>query len=368
MIKFFSTLLKKIAEMLEKIDSQKEDLEKNDKDSASSLNTKFLEKPGKEEIQTQILEEVSAVINESPTPKVNEKQGKKPQKKKTEIIHHPENPIRDVIDLMEFPFVALSKDRTKPIIYESADKTQKVVISGHRGHFVASIYDWDIILVVAGKIQEILNNGSDIPPRTITIPRHELLKALHKKGGKKQQKDLEKSLDRLQLTGISTTVNNKDYRHRAGFGFVDSWGYKERKNDRETRNIHITLSPWLQELCCSQGALLKSNISYFDMTSGLKKFLYRTARKHAGNNKNEWGFFVETLYEKSGSEQEFKKFKSDLKRVVLDNDIPDYSMELVEKNRKTLVIFKKSKIHELDRLAEKHEKKQAKNNLIQSVK
>src|SRR5262249_30097424 len=133
--------------------------------------------------------------------------------KKKEIIHYPIDQIgsiRDIIDLMEFPFLALSKNRINPIIYQSADNTQKVVISGHRGHFIASIYDWDIILVIAGKIQEFLNKGSDIPPRKITIPRHELLKALHKHDGKKERKDLEKSLARLQLTGINTTVNNKD--------------------------------------------------------------------------------------------------------------------------------------------------------------
>ncbi len=279
-------------------------------------------------------------------------------KKKTEIVPYPTNPIRDVIDLMEFPFLALSKDRRNPIVYESADGTKKIKITRHTGHFLASIYDWDIILVVAGKLQEIINESSDIPPRNITIPRHELLKALHKKDGKKERKDLEKSLDRLKLTGISTTVNNKDYRHRAGFGFIDSWGYKERKNDRDTRNIHITLSEWLYELCCLQGSLLKTDNSYFELTSGLKRFLYRTARKHAGNNKDGWEFTIEKLYEKSGSESEFRMFKNKLKRAVIENDIPEYSMELIEKNGKELVVFKRSTIHELDRMVKKIEKKQ----------
>ena len=355
MRKFLSILLKKLAEMLVKEDHQGEVLEKRETESPPSLNTRSPEKLEKEE--TQSLEVAAVILDESPHPKAKEIQGKKVQKKKTDLIHHPENPIRDVIDLMEFPFLALSKDRTNPITYESEDRTQKVVISAHRGHFLASIYDWDIILVVAGKIQEILNNGSDIPSCTITIPRHELLKALHKQSGKKQQKDLEKSLDRLKLTGISTTVNNKDFRHRAGFGFIDRWNYSERKNDRETRKIQITLSPWLYELCCAQGSLLKSSISYFDMTSGLKKFLYRTARKHAGNNKEGWEFSIEKLYEKSGSEREFKKFKNDLKSTVIDNDIPEYSMEWVEKKGKSFVVFKRSKIHEIDRKIEELEKK-----------
>ncbi len=331
MLKFFRPLLKKLAEMLEKLATP-----------------------------TTLLEEENAVIEEALPPEVKKKQEKSVPKKKTEIIPYPEKPLRDVIDLMEFPFVALSKDRTNPIIYENEDKTQKVVISGHRGQFIASIYDWDIILVVAGRIQEILNKGSDIPSRNVTIPRHELLKALHRQGARKDQKSLEKSLDRLKSTLINTTVNNKDFRHRAGFGFIDSWGYSERKNDREAKIIQITLSEWLYELCCAQGSLLKSNSLYFDLTSGLKRFLYRTARKHAGYNKDGWEFTVEMLYEKSGSEQEFKKFKSDLKNVVLENNIPDYSMKWIEKNGKALVGFKRSKIHEIDRLVKNIEKNQQK--------
>ena len=328
MIKFLSTIFKKVVEMLEK-DAPK----------------------------TNLIEEESVTINEEPVAKIKEKPRKILPKKKTEIISYPDNPIRDVIDLMELPFLSLSKDRINPIVYESEDRTQKVVISAHRGHFLASIYDWDIILVVAGKIQEILNNGSDIPSCTITVPRHELLRALHRHSGKKQQKDLEKSLDRLKLTGISTTVNNKDFRHRAGFGFIDRWSYSERKDDREARKIQIALSPWLYELCCAQGNLLKSSLSYFDMTSGLKKFLYRTARKHAGNNKVGWEFTIEKLYEKSGSESSFKLFKSKLKAAVSDNNIPDYSMEWIEEKGKALVVFKRSKIHEIDRQIEKIEEK-----------
>jgi plasmid replication initiation protein len=348
MRKFFSSIFKKIASKLDNIEPPVAIIEEH-----------------KEAIPEEIIE-----VEKSPPQSKKVSKNKIP-KQKIEIIPYPVDPIdslRDIIDLMEFPFLALSKDRIKPISYENADKTQKVVISGHRGHFIASIYDWDIILVISGKIQKILNNGFDIPPRKMTIPRHELLKALHKHDGKKQQKDLEKSFDRLKLTGISTTVNNKDFRHRAGFGFIDSWGYMERKDDREMRTIHITLSEWLYELCCAKGSLLKSNILYFDMTSGLKKFLYRTARKHAGKNENGWTFTVETLYEKSGSEGSFRLFKSKIKKVVFENDIPDYFMEWIEREGKSSVFFKRSIHHEIDRLVDKIEKKEEKTFLLNELK
>lgn len=247
---------------------------------------------------------------------------------------------RDFAEMMEVPFLALSKNRTAPIVYENQERGMKVHITPHTGHFLASIYDWDIIVFVESKMQEILNSGTDIPPRTMTFPRHEILKSLGKHNGKKEEKDLRASLSRLKLTGIETTIRNEDRRYDAGFGFLDSWGYTERKDIKE---IHITLSQWLYDGICAKGALLKVSNEYFELTSGIKRFLYRTARKHVGQNENSWEFSVEKLYDKSGSEQELKKFKYDLKKAVQENDIPEYSLKWVERNKGTFVSFKKRK-------------------------
>lgn len=357
---FLASILEKMALWLKTSSPQGEGVEPEKQEIISPPPHNLLENPAGDTPQNLPIKELDLpVVAQKPSPPKDKetKWSNVVKSKTTELMIYPESMSRDVADIMEFPFLALSKNRTNPIIYESSDKTQKVVISGHRGHFLASIYDWDILLVVAGKLQETLNK-SEIPSHTVFIPRHELLKALHKQDGKKERKDLEKSLQRLQLSGIETTVNNKDFRHKAGFGFINSWGYKERKNDRETRIIEITLSPWLYELCCAKGSLLKPNREYFEITSGLQKFLYRTARKHAGKNKDGWWFSIESLYEKSGSEREFKKFKSDVKAIVLGakprDKIPDYSMKLLESKGVHGVLFKKSPLHELTRLAEKY--------------
>ncbi len=242
--------------------------------------------------------------------------------------------IRDVMELMEVPIVSLSKNRKTPIIYQNG--SVKVKISCHTEHYIASIYDWDIILFVSSKLQETINSKSDIPPRTLIIPRHELLRSIHRYDGKKQEKDLKASLSRLTTTLIETTVSNEDGRYEGGFGFLDSWGYTDRKDIKEFR---ITLSQWLYDTTCRNGSLLKMNPEYFKITSGLKRFLYRTARKHVGTRNESWPFLVDTLYKKSGSEQIFKCFKRDLKKAVHDDDIPDYRMEWVEEDGKTLVRF-----------------------------
>ena len=244
--------------------------------------------------------------------------------------------IRDVMELMEVPFVALSKNRTAPIIYESANGKSKVRISCHPPYHVASIYDWDIIIFVSSKLQETMNSASDIPPRTLVVSRNELIKAISRHEGKTTENEIEAALNRLRSTFVETTIHNEDYRYKGGFGFLDTWGYTERKDVKEFR---ITLSEWLYEITCTKGALLKVHPEYFKITSGLKRFLYRTARKHVGNQNKNWTFSIETLYEKSGSERAFKKFKHDLKKVVIDNDIPGYLVEWVEKDGKEFVQF-----------------------------
>ena len=269
---------------------------------------------------------------EKPVKKIKEK---KPKKKPSKDII--EFDPRDMMEVMEYPYLSLSKNRKSPIHYEreTPNGIIKIKVSCHPPHYVASIYDWDIIMFVESKIQEILNSSSDIPPRTLIIPRHELLKSLHKHDGNKQNKDLHASLTRLKTTVIETSVRNEDRKYDC-FGWLDSWGYTERKDIKE---IKITLSQWLYDGICQKGALLKVKPEYFEITSGLKKFLYRTARKHVGTQNNSWTISLETLYEKSAVERDLRKFKYDLKKVVSDNDIPNYFLEWIKEDGKVSVRF-----------------------------
>jgi plasmid replication initiation protein len=262
------------------------------------------------------------------------KLAKKPKKKASTAITKFSIDPRDIMESMGIPFLSLSKNRKAPIVYESPDGTTKVRISCHSEHYIASIYDWDIIQCIAGKIQEVINSKKDIPPRTLIIPRHELFKGIHKQDGKKQHKDLEESLNRLQTTLIDTTIRNEDYRYRSGFSFLDNWRYTERKDIKEFR---ITLSEWLYDGICRDGALLKVQQEYFHITSGLQKVLYRIARKHVGIQNKSWDFSIEDLHKKSGSERDLRKFKYDLKKAIADHNIPSYHFEWIEENCKITI-------------------------------
>ena len=294
------------------------------------------------ETKPELIEESQTEVQITPPikiKKINKKQNDKSRNKiirePTEFIKDPRD-IRDIMELMEVPFVALSKNRTTPIIYENPNGKSKVRISCHPPYHVASIYDWDIIIFVSSKLQEVINSASDIPPRTLIVSRNELIKTIYRHAGKTTDREIEAALNRLRSTFIETTIHNKDYRYKGGFGFLDSWGYTERKDIKEFR---ITLSEWLYAITCTKGTLLKVHPEYFKITSGLKRFLYRTARKHVGVQNESWTFSIESLYEKSGSEQEFKKFKYKLKMAIKDKDIPGYIIDWIVKDGNTYVQF-----------------------------
>jgi plasmid replication initiation protein len=345
--RFFGELAKSLGEKLMNISQPQEIVEVAHQEPVIAIlpmNVETIEKPEEEK----------------PTKKtIEKKQKKRPSK---DIV---EFDPRDMMELMEVPFLALSKNRKKPISYQSKDGKIKVRVSRHTEYHLASIYDWDVILLVSSKIQEIINSGSDIPPRTIIIPRNEILRSLHKHNGRKEEKDLKESLSRLKSTLIETTIRNEDGKYEAGFGFLDSWGYTDREDLKE---IRITLSEWLYDGICRKGGLLKVSQDYFNLTSGLKKFLYRTARKHVGNN-NQWDFSLEKLYEKSGSEQEFKKFKYKIKKAVLENDIPDYIIEWKEDGEKILIRFiNKSKDSKEQKKVTPHSVKNEVNKVVSALR
>src|SRR5690606_21038510 len=71
---------------------------------------------------------------------------------------------------------------------------------------------------------------------------------------------------------------------------------------------------------------------------------YKVARKHAGGA-GEDGFAIAmpTLFEKSGAEGQYRRFKFEISAIVKRNDLPGYSLELVEaaNSREPLLLMKR---------------------------
>ena len=93
--------------------------------------------PEKTEIQEEVVESVEAIQ----TLKQKEPKVKKPKPPRLPELSPQERAARDITEMMEVPFLALSKNRKDPIIYEKHDGLNmiKVKVSRHTGHLLASI-------------------------------------------------------------------------------------------------------------------------------------------------------------------------------------------------------------------------------------
>jgi hypothetical protein len=73
--------------------------------------------------------------------------------------------------------------------------------------------------------------------------------------------------------------------------------------------------------------VLTINNGYFRLTMGLKRRLYELARKHCGHQER-WVIALPRLIEKCGSVLEPRFFKPQLRKVVEDDDLPDYHITM----------------------------------------
>jgi plasmid replication initiation protein len=91
----------------------------------------------------------------------------------------------------------------------------------------------------------------------------------------------------------------------------------------------IEVSNWFWEGVMMQGGVLSIDPAYFDLTGGLERWLYRVARKHAGGA-GEVGFAIAmpTLFEKSGAEGQYRRFKFEIAKIVERNGLPGYALAL----------------------------------------
>ena len=94
------------------------------------------------------------------------------------------------------------------------------------------------------------------------------------------------------------------------------------------RLIEMIVPDWLYEGVIDQALVLTIHPDYFALTGGLERWLYRLVRKHGGHQIGGWSFDVSHLYLKSGVLSPRKQFAFDLRRIVLRQPLPGYTLRL----------------------------------------
>lgn len=238
-------------------------------------------------------------------------------------------PLRDQREMMERPFFSLAKTRrTKPIDYTSPDGKLWVNVSANPNYGMATIWDADILIYCASILSDMARRGMNDIPRKLHIMPYDLLRAIGRPTTGRAYELLGQGLDRLVSTTIKTNIRAEN-RREATFSWLDGWTQLVDEKTERSRGMTIELSNWFWEGVMMKGGVLSIDRAYFDITGGRERWLYRVARKHAGGA-GEAGFAISmpVLFEKSGAEGEYRRFKFEILKLAEKNDLPGYDLAI----------------------------------------
>lgn len=239
--------------------------------------------------------------------------------------------LRDYQETMQRPFFSLSKKkRLKPIEYISPDKSVTVHVSANPAYGMATIWDADIMIYLASHLNELRERGeNDISP-TIRVQPGDMLKRICWGVSGRAYERLLQALDRLQATTIKTNIRANSKSRETTFSWIDSYTHLVDERTQRSLGMEITLSKWFFDGVMDKRNVLAISPLYFEITSGLAKWLYRASRKHAGGNGAD-GFTIgfETLHQKSGSESSLPSFKNKILELARANNMPEINLEVI---------------------------------------
>ncbi|WP_066725791.1 replication initiator protein A [Sphingomonas pituitosa] len=238
-------------------------------------------------------------------------------------------PLRDQREMMERPFFSLAKTkRVKPIDYRSPDGKLWVHVSANPDYGMATIWDADILIYCASVLADMARRGRNDIPRKLHLMPYDLLRAIGRPTTGRAYELLGQSLDRLVATTIKTNIRAEN-RREATFSWLDGWTQLVDERTERSRGMTIELSSWFYEGVLMTGGVLSIDRAYFDLTGGRERWLYKVARKHAGGA-GEAGFAISmpTLFEKSGAEGQYRRFKFEIAKIVERDELPGYTLSL----------------------------------------
>ena len=234
--------------------------------------------------------------------------------------------FRDQKDTMERPFFSLSKSkRMKSIEYQNDNDGIFVTVLPHQDYGMATIWDADVLIWAASVLSDMKNRRLNEIPRELKFQPHDLLKVIGRSTGGKDYAQLRVALDRLKSTIINTNIRAARGTKHITFSWIDQWEDLVDSRTKESRGLTLTLSDWFYRGVTEEGGVLSIDPAYFSISGGRERWLYRVARKHAGGNGAE-GFAISmpTLFEKSGAEGTYRRFKFEMQRIVACNDLPGF--------------------------------------------
>ncbi|GAA5665676.1 MULTISPECIES: replication initiator protein A [Brucella] len=247
---------------------------------------------------------------------------------------------RDAQDLMAYPFFSLSKThRVAPIDFVAGNVTIRV--EAVPDHGMATIWDADILIWAASQIVEARDTGLRTS-RLMAATPYEILTYVGRGTSSRDYQRLKAALDRLQSTTVSTSIRQPAEGRRHRFSWINEWQERTDRNGRP-EGIELIVPDWFYQAVLDDALVLTIDRTYFDLTGGLDRWLYRLVRKHGGRQRAGWRFDFHHLHQKSGSLSPFKRFAYELRDIIRRQPLPGYTLFLeTEIGGRALLAFEPS--------------------------
>ncbi len=230
--------------------------------------------------------------------------------------------LRDAQDLMAYPFFSLAKSRrVVPIRFEAG--AVSLTVEGVPEHGIATIWDADVLIWAASQIVQARDEGRPTS-RLMAATPYEILRFTQRGTGQTEYLALRASLDRLQSTTVQTSIRQAGRRmHR--FSWINEWRDCVRPDGRSA-GIELILPDWFYSGVIDNALVLTLDRTYFQLTGGIERWLYRLVRKHGGRQRSGWRFELRYLHAKSGSLQRYRDFALHVRALAERQSLPGYRL------------------------------------------
>jgi plasmid replication initiation protein len=251
---------------------------------------------------------------------MSQRQSEREQLTLFRALPHGDMALRDAQDLMAYPFFSLAKSlRIVPIRFEAGGIS--LTVEGVPEHGIATIWDADVLIWAASQI---------IQAKMVATP-YEILRFAQRGTGRSDYLALRAALDRLQSTTVATTLRQRE-RPNGGkrthrFSWINEWKEYIRPDGRSD-GIELILADWFFTGVMDDALVLTLDPTYFRLSGGIERWLYRLVRKHGGRQPAGWRFEMHHLHLKSGSLQRHSDFALQVRQLVRRQALPGYLLSL----------------------------------------
>lgn len=213
---------------------------------------------------------------------------------------------------------------------------------------MASIWDYDIVLMMISHLTEAMNRyregNGEKPGRVFKPHTSDILKFCRRGDGSRQYEELEGALDRLKGQVVKSVRNvmrngKRTTREIESEAMVSHYKVISRTDTGKVASVEIEAPNWIYREITEgkRPEVLTVHPDYFLIDQGLGRFIYRLARQAAGKSHATWAF--QTLHERSGSTGTFKEFCRTLRKIINANDLPEYELREEEGQSSPLLVM-----------------------------